>query len=254
MDIICGKHAVLELLRSGKRKCREIWIAQGKREKLVADIEEAAGRKSVPVRFVTNEEIASIARIEKHQGVAARVDPFQFSSLEDVIKTACADERKGFLVVLDGIVDPQNLGSLIRTANLCGVHGVILPKDNSAPISQATAKASSGTIEYTPIVEVINIVSTLKKLKDAGFWVAGAAGETQDLLYNFDFTGSHYVLVLGAEGKGIRRLVKENCDHLLSIPMFGNISSYNVSVAGAIFMSEIMRQRHFGATKSKSRL
>jgi len=243
--IISGKHAVLELLRAKKRKCYEIWVAQGKKEKLLTEIEEAAKRNSIPVRLVKGEKIASISKIDKHQGVAARVDPFIFSSLEESIKAARADAKKGFLVILDGILDPQNLGSLIRTAHLCGVHGIILPKDNSAPLSEAAIKASSGATEYLPIIEVTNIVATLKQLKESDFWAVAAVGETDKSLYQFDFTGNNYVLVLGAEGRGIKRLVRENCDFLLSIPMLGKISSFNVSVAGAIFMSEVMRQRFF---------
>lgn len=245
MEIISGKHAVLELLRAKKRRCYEVLIAESKKEKLVAEIEEAAKKNRVPVKFVRAEEIASFSSIEKHQGVAAKCDPFVFSQIEGVLKAAKADEKKGFIVILDGITDPQNLGSLIRTAHLCGVHGMILPKDNSAPVSPAATKASSGATEYLPIVQVTNISSAIKELKDGGFWIVGAVGESDKNLYQHDFIGNNYALVLGAEGKGIKRLVRENCDYLLKIPMFGNIESYNVSVAGAIFMSEIMRQRFF---------
>lgn len=244
-EIIIGKHAVLELLRAKKRRCYEIYIAEGRKEKIVVQIEEAAKKNRVPVKFVSSDEIASLSTIEKHQGVAAKCDPFVFSTLEEIIGAAKRSDNKGLLVVLDGIMDPQNLGSLIRTAHLCGVHGMILPKDNSAPVSPAATKASSGASEYLPIVQVTNIASTLKELKGSGFWVVGAAGESVQNVYLFDFTGNNYVLVLGAEGRGIRRLVREKCDFLLSIPMVGKIESYNVSVAGAIFMSEIMRQHHF---------
>lgn len=244
-EIVSGKHAVLELLRAKKRRCYEVWVSESKKEKIVAEIEEAAKKNKVPVKFVSSEEIASLSFIDKHQGVAARCDPFVFSDLAIVSKAAKSSDNKGLLLILDGILDPQNLGALIRTAHLCGVHGIILPKDNSAPVSPVTQKASSGAAEHIPIVQVTNIVSTLRQLKEEGFWIAGAAGESAQNLYLFDFTGNNYVLVLGAEGKGIRRLVRENCDYLLSIPMFGKIESYNVSVAGAIFMSEIMRQRNF---------
>lgn len=244
-EIISGKHAVLELLRAGKRRCYEVYIAETKKEKIVEEIEEAAKKNRVKVKHVTLEEIAALSSIEKHQGVAARCDSFAFSPLEEIVRAAKASEGKGLVVVLDGITDPQNLGALIRTAHLCGVNGVILPKDNSAPVSPTVTKASSGAIEYLPIVQVTNIASSLKELKENGFWIVGAVGESDRNVYLFDFTGNNYVLVLGAEGKGIRRLVRENCDFLLSIPMVGRIESYNVSVAGAIFMSEIMRQRRF---------
>lgn len=244
-EIICGTHAVAELLRARKRPCYEILVAQGKKEKAIADIEDMAVRSGVPVRSVPNEELSSIASVEKHQGVAAKTDHFPFNSLESVIKKAKGDPGKGFLLVLDGILDPHNLGSLIRTAHQTGVHGMILPKDNSAPVSPTAVKASAGATEYLQIVEVTNIVSALKDLKNNDFWIVGAEGSSKEGLYLFDFTKDNYVLVLGGEGRGIRRLVRENCDFLLSIPMFGNIDSYNVSVAGAMFMSEVMRQRHF---------
>lgn len=244
-EIISGKHAVLELLRAGKRRCYEVYVAEKKKEKIVEEIEEAAKKNRVKVRQVTHEEMAALSSIEKHQGIAAKCDPFVFSELNEVVGAAKATDKKGLIVVFDGITDPQNLGALIRTAHLCGVNGAILPKDNSAPVSPATQKASSGATEHIPIVQITNVVSTLKQLKEDGFWIVGAAGESAQNLYLFDFTGNNYVLVLGAEGKGIRRLVRENCDYLLSIPMLGKIESYNVSVAGAIFMAEVMRQRYF---------
>lgn len=233
-EILTGKHAVLEVLRAKKRKCYEIVIAEGKGEKIVEEIEAEAKKNKVPLK-----------RENIHEGIAARCDPFPFSTLSEAVGAAKSSGNKGLLVVLDGIMDTQNLGALIRTSHLCGAHGIIIPKDNSAPISPATVRASSGATEYIPIVEVTNITSSLKDLKKEGFWVAGAAGEGAQNLYLFDFTGNNYVLVLGSEGKGIRRLVRENCDHLIYIPMMGKIESYNVSVAGAIFMSEIMRQRNF---------
>ena len=234
-EIITGKHAVLEILRAKKRRCHEVWVAETKKEKIVEEIEAEAKKNKVPLR-----------RENIHEGIAARCDPFVFSEIGPVIAAAKASNNKGLLVVLDGIVDPQNLGALIRTAHLCGANGIIIPKDNSAPVSPATVKASSGATEHIPIVQITNISTTLKELKDHGFWVVGAAGGTAQNLYLYDFKGNNYVLVLGSEGKGIRRLVRENCDHLISIPMLGKIDSFNVSVAGAIFMSEIMRQRYFG--------
>jgi 23S rRNA (guanosine2251-2'-O)-methyltransferase len=244
-EIICGTRAVTELLRARKRRCYEILIAQGKRERAVCQIESMASELGVPVRYISNEELSAIATIEKHQGVAAKTDSFSFDSLQNIIKKAKNDSKKGFLLVLDGILDPHNLGSLIRTAHQTGVHGLILPKDNSAPVGAAAVKASAGASEYLPIALVTNIVSTLNELKNNGFWIVGTDASSQSSLYLFDFTKDNYVLVLGGEGRGIRRLVRENCDFLLAIPMFGNIDSYNVSVAGAVFMSEIMRQRNF---------
>lgn len=244
-EIISGMHTVLELLRAGKRRCHEVYIVEGKKERIVSQIEETAKKAKARVKHVTPEEIAALSPIDKHQGIAAKCDPFVFASTGDLLNEAKVKGEKGFIVILDGVMDPQNLGSLIRTAHLCGAHGMILPKDNSAPLSPAAMKASSGACEYLSIVQITNVVSTMKDLKDSGYWLAGAAGGTAQNVYLFDFTSDNYVLILGAEGKGLRRLVKENCDFLLSIPMYGRIDSFNVSAAGAIFMSEMMRQRHF---------
>jgi len=152
-------------------------------------------------------------------------------------------ERKGFIVILDGITDPHNLGSLIRTALLMGVDGIILPKDNSAVVGPTVVKVSAGSTEHLKIAQVTNITSTIRYLKDRDFWIAGAAAEGATSIYQHDFIGINVALVLGAEGAGIRRLVKENCDYMLSIPMEGHIASYNVAVAGALFMGEVARQR-----------
>lgn len=244
-EIVGGKNVVLEILKAGRRKCHEIFLAQGKKEKITAEVENEAKKSNVPILYITQEEMNSLCSIEKHQGVAARVEAFSFTPVEEIIKSSASDPAKGLIVILDGVLDPHNLGSLIRSAHLLGVKGMILPKDNCAPLSPVAFKASAGACEYLPIAQVTNIVSTLKDLKTKDFWVVGAEGTSREDVYHFDFKGNNYVLVLGGEGKGIRRLVRENCDYLISIPMRGKVASYNVSVAGAIFMSEIMRQQHF---------
>ncbi len=243
-EILCGKHAVLEALKAGKRKCQEIWIAQGRKEKAVEKITKLAKQKSIQFKFVKNEQLSQIASLEKHQGIAARFSAYKFAAISNLLEKTSEKSANNLILVLDGISDPQNLGSLVRTAHLLGVNGLILPKDRSATITPLVVKASAGATEYLDIVEVTNLVNTLKDLKNEGYWIAGAAGEASQNLYQFDFTGQNLALVLGSEGKGLRRLVRENCDFLLYIPMLGTIESYNVSVAGAIMLAEAMRQKH----------
>ena len=242
-EIIYGLNPVLEALRAGKRRCHGIFIAAGRREADARLVEEEAARRRIPVKALPREEIAQMAGAKTHQGVVAKIDPYPYDPLGAAVDAALADARKGFLLVLDGITDPQNLGSIIRTAHLMGVHGVILPRDNAAGVTPTVVKASAGASEHTRIVQVTNIAETLRYIKERGFWVSGAAGEGSESLYDHDFTGENAAIVLGEEGGGIRRLVRERCDYLLRIPMEGVVGSYNVSVAGALFMGEVARQR-----------
>lgn len=243
MEIIYGVNPVLEVLRAGLRHCHEVMIAKGRKESLHERIAKEAGLKKIKIRETTREEILQLTRTDKHQGVAARVDPFPYASLDSIIDCAKKENSKAFIVILDGITDPQNLGSIIRTALLLGVHGIILPKDNSAPVTPVVVKASAGATEYLPIAQVTNLARTISLLKEKGMWVAGAEAGGEKSIYDVDFKGFDTVLVLGSEGSGIRRLVKESCDYILYIPMQGEIESYNVSVAGALFMGEVARQR-----------
>lgn len=242
-EIICGINAVYEVLRAKKRRVLEIFIAPGKHPHTVDHIQAEAKKAGVLVRGADREEIAKIARIEKNQGVAAKVERFRYTPVEEIIDAAIADDPPGFMVILDDIKDPQNLGSLTRTAHLTGAAGLVIPKDRSASVGPAATRAAAGATEYLPIAQVTNLANTLKYMKDKGFWVAGAQGESRDMLYGYDFTDRPHVIVMGGEGTGMRRLVKEKCDILLSIPMHGAVGSYNVSVAGALFMGEVNRQR-----------
>lgn len=239
-EIICGVNAVFEVLRAEKRRVFEVLIAAGKRRSTVDRIVTEAGRRSIPLTEVSRGRIQEISRIEKNQGVAAKTEPYRYSSVDDIARAACLEN--GFIVILDDILDPQNVGSLIRTAHLTGSSGMILPKDRAAAIGPAATRASAGATEYLPIARVTNLANTLKMLKDQGLWIVGAEGDSGEVLYEYDFSEHPHGIVLGGEGKGIRRLVRERCDNLLKIPMQGRIGSYNVSVAGAIFMGEVSRQ------------
>lgn len=242
-EIIYGVHPVLECLRAGSRPCHELFLSEGRRAAEAEPLLAEAARHRIPVRRLPRGEVARIAGGEGHQGVAARVDRYRYATIEAIVERAAADDRKGFLLLLDGVEDPHNLGSIARTAEGMGVHGLILPRDKAAAVTPVAVKSSAGATEHLPIAQVTNLAVTLGFLKEQGYWIAGAAGEGAESIYDHDFRGRHYAVVLGAEGRGLRRLVREHCDFLLALPMHGRVASYNVSVAGALFMGEIARQR-----------
>ncbi len=242
-EILYGVHPVLEVLKASRRKCHRIFIARGRRAIDQERISSEAGEKGVDIEMLDRSEIARLAGTEKHQGVAAKVDPFPYASIEEIIGIALRDDEKGFVLILDGVEDPHNLGSLIRSASLMGVHGIVIPKDKAAGISPAVVKVSAGAAEHLPVAGVTNINNAISKLKEGGFWISAAAGEASEPLYKHEFTGYNVAIVMGNEGRGVRRLVRDRSDYLLSIPMKGDIDSYNVSVAGALFMGEVARQR-----------
>jgi len=238
-EMISGRNSILELLKSGKRKCFEIYYAKGAREAGFEELFVLAERLKIPLKALSREDLFHLSKIEKNQGLVAKVEPFAYSFLAEVLEGDCQT-----LLILDKVVDPQNFGSLMRTSHQLGVDALIVPKDGSAPVGPAAIRASAGAAEYLPIVQVTNLVSCIKELKSKSFWVYGAAAGADTVnLFKSDFSDRNIALVLGAEGRGMRRLVKENCDLLLNIPMKGKIDSLNVSVAGGILLSEIMRQR-----------
>lgn len=239
-EIICGTHAVLEAIRAGKRRVFEVYIASGKAEKMAGQIEQEARNHKIPCKKVSGDDLFKMSRVEKNQGIAANVEAYHYAAEDDVLAQI---EGSPFFLILDQVTDPQNLGSLLRTAHLCGVGAVFIPKDNAAGIGPAAARASAGAAEYLPIVQVTNLVQLIKVLKEKEFWVAGADGDSDKSLYDYDARG-RLALVMGSEGRGMRPLVREHCDQVLKIPMSGVIGSFNVSVAGAIFLSEFYRQRH----------
>lgn len=238
-EIICGTHAVLEAIRAGKRRVFEVYVSSGKAEKMAAQIEQEARQNKILCKKVSGDDLFKMSRIEKNQGVAAKVEGYHYTSEDDVLGNI---EGSPFFLILDQVTDPQNLGSLLRTAHLCGVDAVFIPKDNAAGIGPAAARASAGAAEYLKIVQVTNLVQLIKILKEKNVWVVGADGDTEQSLYGFDARGL-VALVMGSEGKGLRPLVKETCDLCVKIPMTGVIGSFNVSVAGAIIMAEFHRQR-----------
>lgn len=240
-DVLVGRNAVTEALKSG-RGINKLWIASGDREGSVAEIAALAKERGIVVQYVERAKIEALAGDHRHQGVLAYVAPVPYAELEDILKAAEAKGEAPFLVLLDELEDPHNLGALLRTADATGVHGILIPKRRSVSLNATVAKTSAGAVEYVPVARIGNIAQTLKKLKERGFWVAGADMDGEKAYYEADLTGP-LVLVVGSEGKGMSRLTKEACDFIVRMPMVGRINSLNASVAGSILMYESMRQR-----------
>ena len=230
-EFIAGRNPVAEALRSG-RALNKVMVQDGARG--VTEIIAAAKQKGVSVEFVKSDKLDKLAQGVRHQGVVAYAAPVEFKTLEDALKKAAAKGEAPFLLLLDELQDPQNLGALIRTADAAGVHGILLPKRRSCPLNAVVAKISAGAVEYVPVIQIGNIVQQLKDLKKQGFWVAGADMDGEPYT-KANLTGP-LVLVIGAEGKGLGRLVKENCDIIVSLPMQGGVNSLNAAAAGAVLM------------------
>jgi 23S rRNA (guanosine2251-2'-O)-methyltransferase len=236
---IYGINPVSEALGSGRCRMREIWVAQGRGLKGLERIIGVAESNGIPMRKVGRSRLDSLTKSASHQGVVGFIDQFNYVDLDEVLQR---DEGDPFLLILDGIEDPGNLGALIRTADACGAWGVIVPKDRAAGITPSVAKSSAGAVFHIPLVRVTNIASTISKIKERGIWVVGAAVEAPTEIYDHDLA-IPLAVVIGGEGRGIRPLVKRECDLLASIPMRGKVNSLNASVAGAIILYEVLRQR-----------
>ena len=240
-DVLVGRNAVTEALKAG-RGINKILLAEGDKEAFASEIMNLAKERKIICQFVERSKIEAIAAGHRHQGVLAYVAPVEYAELEDILKAAEEKGEAPFLLLLDELEDPHNLGALLRTADATGVHGVLIPKHRSVPLNATVAKTSAGAIEYVPVARIGNISQTLKKLKEKGFWVAGADMDGAQAYNEADLTGA-LVLVVGSEGRGMSRLTKEACDFIVSMPMVGRINSLNASVAGSILMYESMRQR-----------
>lgn len=236
-----GINPVFEALR-GRRRVREVIFLAGHADRhQMSRIESSAGIKSVPVRELPKDLFLAQTSIDSHQGVLARTDPYPYVEVADILSFRDAREIP-LMLALDHITDAHNFGAIIRNCEAAGVSACIVAKRNAPPITPAVAKASAGAVEHVSICRVANLVNTMRKLKRHGLWFVGAASEATTDYRDFDLTGP-VALVLGAEGKGLSRLVKEECDHLISIPMAGEIESLNVSAASAVLLFEARRQR-----------
>lgn len=239
LEIVAGRNPVLEALR-GEREVERIFIANGA-EGSIAQIKAIAKEQGVVIDYVDRERINAMAPGERHQGVVAKVSEFKYSSMDEVIAKAEASGEDPFLIILDEVSDPHNLGAIIRTAECAGAHGVIIPKRRACSLTQTVAKSAAGAIEVMPVVQVTNISRTIDELKELGLWIAAVDMDGKN--YNKMSLGGPIGIVIGNEGKGISRLVKEKCDFTVAIPMRGTINSLNASNAAAIIMYAIRSAR-----------
>ena len=237
-----GRNAVLEVLKSG-RDIEKIIVQKGNVEGTIRRIVGIAKEKGVVVQEVVKQKLDEMSQTKNHQGVRAIVSEHEYADVEDIINSAESKGEKPFIIILDNITDPHNLGAIIRTAECAGAHGVIIPKRRSVGLTAVVGKTSAGAIEYMPVARVTNIARTIDDLKSRGIWVA-CADMGGDDYFDASLDGA-LALVIGSEGEGVSRLVKEKCDFTVSIPMYGKISSLNASVAAALLMYEAVRQRNY---------
>jgi len=240
-DKIEGRNPVIEALRSG-RPIDKILVQTGEKHGSVIKILALAKEKKIAVSYADKAKLDKISSAHSHQGVIAYAAAKEYVSVKDILAIAAERGEAPFIVICDDITDPHNLGSIIRSANAAGVHGVIISKHNSVGLSATVAKTSAGAVEFTPVAKVSSIAQTIEQLKKENVWVVGADMDGENTIYTHDFSGA-VAIVVGNEGKGISHLVKERCDFMVRIPMLGKISSLNASVAGALMIYEVVRAR-----------
>jgi 23S rRNA (guanosine2251-2'-O)-methyltransferase len=240
-EFIIGRNSVAEVIKSG-RSINKILVAKGDRQGSLKNIVGQALKAGLLIQEVDHAKLDSIAPGQRHQGIIAYAAPIQFVEVADIIQIAYSKGEPAFLVLLDELEDPHNVGAILRSADGAGCHGLLLPKRRTAPISATVAKTSSGAVEYVPIAQIGNVSQTIKSLKKQGVWVIGADMDGEKNYYEADLTGP-IVIVVGNEGQGLSRLTKENCDLLVKIPMKGHMTSLNASVACSLLLYEVLRQR-----------
>lgn len=240
-EIVFGIHAVKNLLKRSPERVREIFLQKGRDDERLMDIVQLANKHSINLQAVKKTVLDDRAQ-GNHQGVIARAKPVQSKDENQLLQQLDSLNEPAFLVVLDSITDPHNLGACLRTADAAGVHGVIAPKDKAVGLTATVSKVACGAAESVPFYQVTNLARTMKELQDRGIWLYGTAGEASESVFKTDLKGS-IAIVMGAEGKGLRRLTREACDHLIHIPMAGDVSSLNVSVATGVCLFEAVRQR-----------
>lgn len=242
-DQVEGRNSVFELLESGK-DINKIFITKGERHGSINKIIAIAKEKGIIIVEKDKRKMDEIAQTKNYQGVIALVPPFEYCEVEDILNYAKEKNEEPFILILDGIEDPHNLGSIIRTAETAGVHGVIIPKHRAASVTSTVNKVSSGAVEYMKIARVTNISETINKLKEAGLWICGTHINTNKYYYDQDLTGP-LGIVIGNEGTGMSDKVTKNCDFLVKIPMKGKVTSLNAAVSTGIIIYEALKQRSF---------
>ncbi|WNO08151.1 23S rRNA (guanosine(2251)-2'-O)-methyltransferase RlmB [Teredinibacter sp. KSP-S5-2] len=241
LDQAYGIHAIQSLLKSAPKKIVELYLAEGRQDQRMQKVVTAAQKQGIPIKLVDKKTLDSMSD-GKHQGVFAYVMPgkkLDEAALYEMVQTL---DSEPLILVLDGVTDPHNLGACMRSADASGVDAVVVPKDNSASLNDVARKVACGAAETVPLIPVTNLARSLKKLQELGLWVYGAAGEAEQTIYDATLSGPR-VIVMGAEGDGMRRLTRETCDELIKIPMQGSVSSLNVSVATGVVLFEVLRQR-----------
>lgn len=238
--ILAGRHAITEAIKAG-RGINRILIADGMHGG-VRELRDLARAHDITVDIVSRAKLDAAAQGARHQGMLAYAAPVSYVPVEEIISAVRARGEEPLLLLLDGIEDPHNLGALLRTADAAGVHGILLPRRHSVPLTETVARVSAGALEYVPVAHIGNVAQTMRALKEEGFWIAGADMAGSDTYDKANLTGA-LVLVIGSEGRGMSRLTRELCDFTVRLPMCGKINSLNASVAGAILMYEAMRQR-----------
>ncbi|MBU3804256.1 MAG: 23S rRNA (guanosine(2251)-2'-O)-methyltransferase RlmB [Candidatus Cellulosilyticum pullistercoris] len=241
-NILFGRNAVMEALK-GEREIDKILIQKGEKEGSVIKIISSAKAKSIVVLEVEKSKLDELTGREKHQGVVAYVAAHEYVSVEEILEDAAEKGEQPFVLILDNIQDPHNLGAIIRTAHNAGVHGIIIPKRRAVGLTGTVAKSSAGALEYMKVAKVSNIVQTIRELKEKGLWIACADMDGKTL-YEENLTGP-IGIVVGSEGEGVSKLTKENCDYVVSVPMYGKVTSLNASVAASLMVYEVVRQRNF---------
>lgn len=237
-DFVIGRNAVTETLKAG-RSINKIFVANGSNNQKIIELAKNAG---IVLEFVERAKLDKICGGARHQGIIAQVAAIQYSTIEEILEVAASKNEPPFIVLLDELEDPHNFGAILRTADAVGVHGVIIPKRRSVSLNSTVAKTSAGAMEYVKVAQVTNVAQTLKILRDENLKIVGGDMDGENL-FGADLGGG-IVLIIGNEGKGIRRLTRENCDLLVKIPMCGKINSLNASVAGAVLMYEVFRRRN----------
>ena len=240
-EIVYGKNPVFELLKSGNPVNKVLFLSDGPSGRN-QDIISLLHERSIPYQFVDRQTLDRLTNRELHQGMIAYIAAREYATVDDILVRAEERNEEPFILMLDEIEDPHNLGALLRTVDAVGAHGVIIPKRRSVALTGTVAKTSAGAVEHVLVARVSNLVQTLKELKKKGCWVSGAEAGGKEA-FQSDLTGSR-VIVIGSEGKGISRLLQENCDEIISLPMRGKVTSLNASVAGSVVLYEVLRQRN----------
>lgn len=242
--IIYGKNPIIEILSNPSSVVEELFVSRDDKKNSAAEIIKTAKSRGIRTSLLTKEDLTELCETRSHQGIAARIKDFEYTDLIDIITKAKQSGEQVLLIILDHLEDPQNLGAIIRTADVLGAHGVVIPKDRAASVTAAVVKASAGSVNHLPVSRVVNLAKVIRDLKKEGVWIVGADSSSPTSVQEQDLKNMDIALVTGNEGKGLAQNIKSECDFLVSIPQSGKVSSLNASVATGIMIYEIVRQRN----------